>query len=142
MAPSISRTENSFSLSWNKNLNIFLSIIQWKTGWSKDIFLRKGYVWTTWSFYINPVQWKIHRRWVDNIEVIHCEKAWDSGWRPSFDDSWVIHFCSFMLWNESGHKKYGFVLVLYLFRNISSFESEKGDTAKIPCTSFIYKQKR
>ena len=47
-----------------------------------------------------------------------------------------------MLWNKSGHKKYGFVLVSYLFQNISSFESEKGDNAKLPCTSFIYEKKK
>ena len=47
-----------------------------------------------------------------------------------------------MLCNKSDHKKYGFVLVLYLFRDISSFKSEKGDTAKLSRTGFIYKQKR
>ena len=46
-----------------------------------------------------------------------------------------------MLWNESGHKKYGFVLVLHLFRDISYFNSEKDDTAKLSRTGFIYKQK-
>ena len=34
------------------------------------------------------------------------------------------------------------ILVLLLFRDISSFKSEKGDTAKLSRTSFIYKQKR
>ena len=134
MAPSSSRAENSFSLSWNNNLNIFKYYpVDGGTGWSKDYFFKKSYVWTKWSFYINPVQWKIHRRWADSIEVIHCKKSWHSGWRPSFDDFRVIHFCTFMLWNKSGHKKYGFVLVFYLFW---------GDTAKLTCTSFIYKQKR
>ena len=47
-----------------------------------------------------------------------------------------------MLYNKSDHKKYEFVLVLYLFWNISSFKSEKGDTAKLSHTGFIYKQKR
>ena len=46
-------------------------------------------------------------------------------------DSWVTHFCSFMFWNKSDHKKYGFVLVLYLFRDINSFKSEKGDNIKL-----------
>ena len=60
MAPSISRAENSFSLSWNNNLNIFKYYpVDGGTGWSKDYFLKKSYVWTKWSFYINPVQWKI-----------------------------------------------------------------------------------
>ena len=45
-----------------------------------------------------------------------------------------------MLCNKSDHKKYGFVLVLYLFRDISSFKSEKGNT--LSHTDFIYKQKR
>ena len=47
-----------------------------------------------------------------------------------------------MLWNKSDHKKCGFALVLYLFRDISSFKSGKGDTAKLSRTGFIYKQKR
>ena len=47
-----------------------------------------------------------------------------------------------MLWNKSDHKKYGFVLVLYLFRDISSFKSEKGHTAKLSRAGFIYKQIR
>ena len=46
-----------------------------------------------------------------------------------------------MLWNKSDHKKYGFVLVLYLFRDISSFKTERGDTAKLSHTGFTYKQK-
>ena len=46
-----------------------------------------------------------------------------------------------MIWNKSDHKRYGFVLVLYLFRDISSLKSEKRDTAKLSCTGFIYKQK-
>ena len=51
-----------------------------------------------------------------------------------FDDSWVIHFYS--------RKEYGFVLVLYRFLDISSFTSEKGNTAKLSPTGFIYKQNR
>ena len=47
-----------------------------------------------------------------------------------------------MLWNKSEHKKCGFVLVLYLFRDISSFKSEKSDTATLSRKGFIYKQKR
>ena len=47
-----------------------------------------------------------------------------------------------MLYHKNDHKKYDFVLVLYLFWNISSFKSEKGDTAKLSHTRFIYKQKR
>ena len=46
-----------------------------------------------------------------------------------------------MLCNKSDHKKYGFALVLYLFRVISSFKSEKGDTTKFSRTGLIYKQK-
>ena len=45
-----------------------------------------------------------------------------------------------MLWNKSDLKKYG--LVLYLLRDISSFKSGKGDTAKLSCKDFIYKHKR
>ena len=41
-----------------------------------------------------------------------------------------------MIWNKSDHKKYDFVLVLYLFPDISSFKSEKGDTAKLSRTGF------
>ena len=47
-----------------------------------------------------------------------------------------------MLCNKSDHKKYGFNLVLYLFWDISSFKSEKGDTTKLSRTGFIYKRKR
>ena len=60
-----------------------------------------------------------------------------------------MHFCSFIFWNTSDHKKYGFVLVLYLFRDISSSKSEKDNTKLSragfickPRTGFIYKQKR
>ena len=54
---------------------------------------------------------------------------------------WFLSYCSFMFWDKSDHKKYGFVLVLYLFRDISSFKSEKRDN-KLSRTCFIYKQKR
>ena len=47
-----------------------------------------------------------------------------------------------MLWNKSDYKKIDFVLVQYLFRDISSFKSEKGDVAKLSRTDFIYKQNR
>ena len=43
-----------------------------------------------------------------------------------------------MLCNKSDHKKHGFVL--YLFRDISFFKSEKGDTAKFVRADFIHKQ--
>ena len=42
-----------------------------------------------------------------------------------------------MLSNESDPKKHGFVLVLYLFRVVSSFKSEKGGTAKLSRTGFF-----
>ena len=38
--------------------------------------------------------------------------------------------------------KNGFVLVLYLFRDIMSFKLEKGDDIKLSYTDFLYKQKR
>ena len=47
-----------------------------------------------------------------------------------------------MFWNKIDHKKYGFVLVLYLFRDISSFKSEKGDNIKSLRTGFLSKQKK
>ena len=43
-----------------------------------------------------------------------------------------------MLCNKSDHKKHGFVL--HLFLDVSSFKSEKGDTAKFVRTNFIHKQ--
>ena len=43
---------------------------------------------------------------------------------------------------KKDRKNYGFVLVLYLNWDISSFILEKGDTAKISRTGFIYKQER
>ena len=39
-------------------------------------------------------------------------------------------------------KNMAFVLVFYRFWDISSYKSEKGDTAKLSRTGFIYKQKR
>ena len=47
-----------------------------------------------------------------------------------------------MFWNKSDHKKYGFVLVLYLFRDISSFKSDKGANIKLSSSGFLYKRKR
>ena len=38
--------------------------------------------------------------------------------------------------------KYGSVLVLYLFQDISSFKSEKGVNIKLSRAGFLYKQKR
>ena len=38
--------------------------------------------------------------------------------------------------------KNGFVLVLYLFRDIISFKLKKGDDIKLSYTGFLYKQKR
>ena len=110
MASSISSAENSISFSCNNNLLISWLLSSGKRAGTKMFFFKKSYVWATWSFDIYPVQKKIHRHWVDNLEVIHCKKAWHRGWRPFFDDSWVIHFCSFMFWNKSDHRKYGFVL--------------------------------
>ena len=47
-----------------------------------------------------------------------------------------------MFWNKSNHKKYDSGLVLYLFRGISSFKSEKGDDINLSCIGFLYKQKK
>ena len=47
-----------------------------------------------------------------------------------------------MFCNEKKHKKHGFDLVLYLFRDISSFKSENGDNIKLSRTGFLDKQKR
>ena len=47
-----------------------------------------------------------------------------------------------MLCNKINHKKYGFVLVLYLFQDIGSFSLEKGDTSKLSRTGLIHKQKK
>ena len=48
-----------------------------------------------------------------------------------------------MFWNNSDHKKYDFVLVLYLFRDISFFlKSEKGDNIKFSRLGFPYKTKK
>ena len=46
-----------------------------------------------------------------------------------------------MLCNKNDPKKCSFVLVLYLFRDISSFKSEQGDTAKLSRKGFFFKQK-
>ena len=47
-----------------------------------------------------------------------------------------------MFWNKSDHKKYGFILALYLFQDISSFKSEKGDNIKLSRAGVLCKQKR
>ena len=47
-----------------------------------------------------------------------------------------------MHWNKNDRKEYGFNLILYRFWDICSFKSEKGDTAELSRTGFIYKQKR
>ena len=59
-----------------------------------------------------------------------------------FYDSCVIHFYSFMFWNKLDHKKYGFALVLYIFWDISSFNSEKGDSIKLSRTGLFCEQER
>ena len=51
-------------------------------------------------------------------------------------------FLYFHVLEKSDHKKYGFVLVLYQFRDISSFKSEKDANIKISGAGFFYKQKR
>ena len=42
-----------------------------------------------------------------------------------------------MFWNKSDHKKYGFLLVLYSFLDISSFKSEKGGNIKYHVQAFF-----
>ena len=44
-----------------------------------------------------------------------------------------------MFRNKNDLKKYGFVLVLYLFRDISFLKSKKGDNIKLSRTGFLYK---
>ena len=46
-----------------------------------------------------------------------------------------------MVWSKNDHKKYGFVLVLYVFRYITSLKLEKSDTAKLSRKGFIYNKK-
>ena len=47
-----------------------------------------------------------------------------------------------MFWYKSGHERYGFVLFLYLFWDISSFKSEKGGNTKLSRAGFLYNQKK
>ena len=88
-------------------------------------FLKKNYVWATWSFYITG----FNRKPIDAGLIIQksliAKKAWHWKWRPSLYDSWVVHLCSSMFWNRSDHKKYGFVLVLYPFRVLVLSNQEK-----------------
>ena len=124
-------------LQLKQQFTYFLNIIRWKTGW--NIFFKKRYVWATWYFYINPVQQKIHRRCVDNVEVNNYKKAWHWGWRPflMIPELYTSPLSCFGKWSH----KCGFVLVLHLFRVTSSFKSEKGDTFKFSSKGLIYKQK-
>ena len=55
---------------------LFFSIIQWKAGWNKDVFTKRVMYELRGLFYIRQVQQKVHRRWVDNVKVIDCKKAW------------------------------------------------------------------
>ena len=48
---------------------------------------------------------------------------------------------TFMFLNKTDHKKYGFALILYLFRDISSSKSEKGDNIKLSRACFLTKGK-
>ena len=64
-------------------------------------FLKKSYACGTWSFYISPVEQKIHRRWVNNVEVIDCKKL-DI---ENEDFLFMRHFCGLMFWNKIDYKK-------------------------------------
>ena len=57
-------------------------------------------------------------------------------------DFWVIDLCSFIFWSNSDHKKYDFILVVYLFLDISSFKSEQNYNIRLSRTGFLYKQRR
>ena len=61
-----------------------------------------------------------------------------------------------MFWNKSCHKKYGFVLILYLLLHVNSFKTQKGANffreisiyvsyhahcIKLSHAGFVYKQK-
>ena len=41
--------------------------------------------------------------------------------------STAIVFRSLMFWNKKNHKKYGFVLILCLFLDSTTFKTERGD---------------
>ena len=74
MAPRSSSAENTFS-SFEATIYSFFKDYPVENRREQIYFLKKSYARATWSFYINPVQYKIHRQWVDNVEVIHCKKA-------------------------------------------------------------------
>ena len=57
------------------SLFIFQPLSSGKYAETKVSFFKKSYVLATWSFYINPVQQKISKRWLVNVEVINCKKA-------------------------------------------------------------------
>ena len=63
-----------FLLVETTTISLFLSIIQGKTNWNKDIF-KKRVMYELRCLYINPVQEKRHRCWFDNEKVIDCKKA-------------------------------------------------------------------
>ena len=68
-------------------------------------------------FHINPVQKKIHKQWFENVEVILIAKKLDIE-----DEDLHTPVLSRFGSNKSDHKKYGFALVLHLFRDISCFK--------------------
>ena len=46
-----------------------------------------------------------------------------------------------MFWNKSDHNKYGFILVFYLFQDISSFKSEKSNDIKFHGQAYFINKK-
>ena len=93
----------------------------------------------TWSFYIIPVQQKIHKRWIYNAEIINCKKE-DEGLLFIILEFYASVVSCFGI--KKITKKYDFLLILYLFRDNKSFKSEKGNNIKLPRTGFLYKQKK
>ena len=53
----------------------FLSTIQRKTGWNKDIFFKKELCMSYVVFLYKSVPIENSRRWVDKGEAIDCKKA-------------------------------------------------------------------
>ena len=77
-----------------------------------------------WSFYINPVQQKIYKRWVDNVEKLIPEKL-DIEQEDLVFTIIELYTSLVSCFGIEKIKKYGFLLVLYLFQDIG-FLNQRG----------------
>ena len=121
-------------LSVETTFYLFFKYYPVKNRLEQRYYLKRSYVWATWSFYINPVQQKIHRRWVDNVEVIAKKLGIEDEYLLLMIPELYTSLAS-CFWIKVITKN---ILVLHLFCDISSFKSEEGHTTTLSRKGFIY----